>query len=577
MMSLFRVVRGSKRRSRFIVGGLPIVSACLLHCAGKIQAHTATEPDSSKDQANNTKRDENTESGHFDVTKHWENATKEETGFLLNIIRGKDAPKSTTTTPREEEASDSVFQHFSKTVSSAIGDTNARALDAATSTKNYTDMSKTLLGLLVTGGGTSSVEDIVAKARQLDEQGDVSDKVSLSEVLTIMKRAASELDQEISSFLGEETLPSLHPSNLFYFLEHEDERKNPSSKRRKHRFFSGIGVDVVENLYEQLRLALLSYNDTLEEVKKSLEKDFNCELAYCTMESLPGKPSHFIAVKKDQSLWSNSLEVILVVRGTKTIIDVITDLLCDADPYRGGLAHFGIMQSGQYLAEKHDALFKKLLELSGKKKIKLTLIGHSLGAGAASIAGIELQDHDHMDVQVIGFGCPALLSKDLSEKYKAFITTVVADDDCIPRMSSSTMLNAILDIGSYNWTQYAHRDIEGAVDEVQRFLPGVLSDANKEGIKSIINGLLPETPPPPSSKRMKPVLFPPGKCIHFYRDGIGISGNEVPCSFFNEIDFSRRMVHDHLYHTGYQLIFLDLMRQHHDDHYFRFDIDKTPV
>lgn len=38
------------------------------------------------------------------------------------------------------------------------------------------------------------------------------------------------------------------------------------------------------------------------------------------------------------------------------------------------------------------------------------------GAGAASIAGIEFSDNENFVVEVVGFGCPALLSKDLATK-----------------------------------------------------------------------------------------------------------------------------------------------------------------
>jgi hypothetical protein len=51
-------------------------------------------------------------------------------------------------------------------------------------------------------------------------------------------------------------------------------------------------------------------------------------------------------------------------------------------------------------------------------------------------------------VKVIGFGCPALVLKDMSKKTIDYMTTVVADNDCIPRMSTATMVNTILDIGS---------------------------------------------------------------------------------------------------------------------------------
>jgi len=64
---------------------------------------------------------------------------------------------------------------------------------------------------------------------------------------------------------------------------------------------------------------------------------------------------------------------------------------------------------------------------------------------------MEYDDENDYDVDVIGFGCPALLSKDLSEKTSHYITTVVADDDCVPRMSAVSAVNALLDIMEYDY------------------------------------------------------------------------------------------------------------------------------
>jgi hypothetical protein len=44
------------------------------------------------------------------------------------------------------------------------------------------------------------------------------------------------------------------------------------------------------------------------------------------------------------------------------------------------------------------------------------------------------------------------------------------------------------------------------------------------------------------TNRIQPELFPPGRVIHLYRDGVGVSGCFVPNDFFNEIDVTRRMV-----------------------------------
>ena len=45
-----------------------------------------------------------------------------------------------------------------------------------------------------------------------------------------------------------------------------------------------------------------------------------------------------------------------------------------------------------------------LLEMSKKSLIKLSLIGHSLGAAAATIDGIAFNSQSKIDAAVIGFG-----------------------------------------------------------------------------------------------------------------------------------------------------------------------------
>ena len=294
------------------------------------------------------------------------------------------------------------------------------------------------------------------------------------------------------------------------------------------------------------------------------------------------------------------------LQGTKTIGDVITDLICDAAEYRNGTAHAGILESGKYLATRHEQLIEQLLELSSKDKasgrggsggnnaptMKLTLIGHSLGAGAASIAGMEWRDKfitnavddknkddsptpANLDIQVYGFGCPALVSQNISESTRNFITTIVADYDCIPRMSTATLLNAILNIGEYNWLPYAQRDIKEFIEQVvQPYFPLLISESNKSKILQYLDDIMLDPSminiPTPTTKRMDVTLYPPGTCIHLYTDGYGVSGAMVPCTFFHELDISRRMIDDHLFHTGYERIFLELMRQHHQNHHFQF-------
>lgn len=75
----------------------------------------------------------------------------------------------------------------------------------------------------------------------------------------------------------------------------------------------------------------------------------------------------------------------------------------------GGYAHSGILENGISLAKKVFPKLEQLLKHSGRDKMRLCLVGHSLGAAAASIAAMELHDHGWMRAEAVGFGCPSLL------------------------------------------------------------------------------------------------------------------------------------------------------------------------
>ena len=105
-------------------------------------------------------------------------------------------------------------------------------------------------------------------------------------------------------------------------------------------------------------------------------------------------------------------------------------------------------------------------------------------------------------------------------------------------------------------------------------LPFPVGDKNKKEIRDWVKGEYEKTVKPNirdvPPERQDVVLFPPGKCIHIYRDGVGVSACEVPCDFFKEIDVTRTMVDDHLTVPGYDKLLTELMRAHLSDSKFRF-------
>lgn len=262
----------------------------------------------------------------------------------------------------------------------------------------------------------AAISDIVSKARDsLSTSSDVSDKRTFTELISTFDTYASLLAKVNDRYLSSIDWSTADPTSLFYYLEYEDERKNPSWKRRQHRFFDGIDIGDVAELNEYCDLAHISYADSMEELQqKLLNHATPCELVAADITSEPSKPANYVAIPRDQPSNSDSLEIIMGVRGTKTFADAITDLVCTDEDYRGGKAHAYMLKGGKFLVEQYTPLLERLLELSGKQSIELKLVGHSMGAGAASIAGIEFNDNPKIDAQVIGFGSPALLSEDLA-------------------------------------------------------------------------------------------------------------------------------------------------------------------
>jgi hypothetical protein len=446
-----------------------------------------------------------------------------------------------------------------------------------------------VLGIATVGGQSKKskegyeneqvLSDIVASVREQIEQGsDCETADTLPEIIKLINEYRGKMTDVARKYLGSININKLSPSAVLYYIEREDEVKNPSWKRRQHRYMPELKMDKVHELYDYLQLAQLCYADTADEIRNGLQQQKTpYDLVYVNVQSSPGQPANFVAVQHDQhsfrrgfnkkeKVLSSNLRVIIGVRGTKTASDAITDLLCDTVPYNSGLAHAFIVQSGKYIADKHHSLIEELRIKSGKKKVIVTLIGHSLGAGAASIAGIELYNYaistcdngnvkgsrqtkslkQTMEVKVIGFGCPALVSENIARE-ASYITTIVNDADVVPRMSGITVANLLLDMMTFDWMEYVQRDIQFTLNELQRRHSRIFKETTQQNItqtiesllkKHLQNTILQDRPEP----RMVPELYPPGQCIHLYRDGCGMTGCYVPNTFFSEIDISRRMI-----------------------------------
>jgi len=158
-------------------------------------------------------------------------------------------------------------------------------------------------------------------------------------------------------------------------------------------------------------------------------------------------PGYLVAV--DRSLGC----VVVVLRGTASIIDVLADLVCQ--PIRiqlggeEGLAHDGMLRAADRLSPSLTRLVQSGLEmLASEGRVagtpQVLVCGHSLGAGVAALLTALWRDRDCLpgvQVSCIAFACPQVLDAKLSFAMSNHTASIVLGYDLVPRLSLATAID----------------------------------------------------------------------------------------------------------------------------------------
>ncbi|KAG0343422.1 hypothetical protein BG004_005327 [Podila humilis] len=135
----------------------------------------------------------------------------------------------------------------------------------------------------------------------------------------------------------------------------------------------------------------------------------------------------------------------IIIRGTFSITDAMTDLVCEYYPYKGGLVHKGIMDNARFILERSG----KDIEVALKKfnLNKIYCIGHSLGAGSASLLCSLLQDHFAnynnrlLEIYAHLFAPPPVCTPDLAEAWESSQWSFINENDIACRLSYGNALD----------------------------------------------------------------------------------------------------------------------------------------
>ncbi|KAF9606125.1 hypothetical protein IFM89_023178 [Coptis chinensis] len=170
-------------------------------------------------------------------------------------------------------------------------------------------------------------------------------------------------------------------------------------------------------------------------------------------ESSVMRPGYYIGIDTRNKL------VILGIRGTHTVYDLITDIVSSSDrevTFEGYSTHFGTAEAARWFLNHEIGTIRKCLEKH--EGYRLRLVGHSLGGAAASLLAIMLRKRSQEElgfspdiVSAVGIGTPPCVSKELAEGCSSYVSTLVLQDDIIPRLSVASLRRLRNEILESDW------------------------------------------------------------------------------------------------------------------------------
>ena len=239
--------------------------------------------------------------------------------------------------------------------------------------------------------------------------------------------------------------------------------------------------------------------------------------------------------------------VILAIRGTASLKDIIVDLVCSEAEFLDGHAPQGMLLCAHRILDKcKNQIVNTLKENPG---YKLTLTGHSLGGGVAILITMILltdqfdEEIDMFnlrdDLKCYAYSPPPVYSDESLQRFKKNIVVVINGKDCVPRLCIASMDRLLLMMQAI--------DSEGMtfLQRTEVYLKSNRHDKVLEKLCSIIENV--------QTTYLKQLKHP-GKILHINKiSGQGNETNFKLCksdsAIFENFVFYKHMIRDH--ESGY--------------------------
>ncbi|KAL6998743.1 hypothetical protein U1Q18_044999 [Sarracenia purpurea var. burkii] len=209
---------------------------------------------------------------------------------------------------------------------------------------------------------------------------------------------------------------------------------------------------IVQDLIYHIELAKGAYrNNATGLARNSMLQESN--VVKFIKDSSIMRPGYYIGIDVRKKL------VILGIRGTQTVYDLITDIVSTSNEevtFDGYSSHFGTAEAARWFLSHEMGTIKQCLDKH--EGFRLRLVGHSLGGATASLLAIMLRKKSYKElgfkpdiVTAVGYATPPCVSRELAESCSDYITTVVMQDDIIPRLSVASLTRLRNEILQTDW------------------------------------------------------------------------------------------------------------------------------
>ena len=339
---------------------------------------------------------------------------------------------------------------------------------------------------------------------------------------------------------------------------HRHERgSNPQSEEEVHvdKGDGHVSSQQLADLQWYSAYALhFAYDSSVVEVQRQVQyQEFQLLFASPGLNEFC-KPVFQVVARHDLKL------ALLVIRGTKSLADVLTDAnagvrefsefldfsqspgIPQPDHDKPHCVHEGMMNSAKWL---HEEVREPLTQLADAG-YRIVVTGHSLGAGVAAFVTLLLR-RTLPHVTGIGYATPRTMTLGLAVHSKQFFTSVVLRDDIVPRISVGAAQALLHQLTSVEWKKHLKRDLRDVFERIRTVCKPQHRHAPKPP------GAADSKDAPCSSKVAESCmsvpqdLYCPGKVVHIYHVQGQLRASYVPNDFgpLLEIQPSPQVVEDH--------------------------------